>query len=327
MGKRRRRARKSKRKGRATRRVKRRVAGPVRRVITKLAKQVRSMKKQVNPPSHVEYDNWSTGIISNTENSRSWKTFMISAATDLVTAKAKMLYDADGSGVGTGSATGSWGRGAWVRMDQLMVTTFRNNYKIPVNLEIVPFKRSKNVNKEFLISGPNLYPLYVLEKCFNNITQDTTENMFGGLSFLDTTASCDIQNDIGKCLTPRWQRDMAYWFGRKRTVWLQPGQTLTLSRKNVVYQKYTVHGQEDAFNACGYLVGTAGPIGHDTGATPTSVGVMAAQVDYCNKIFNKIKYRTAVYSAYEDYYPDETVLGTTLEVVLPDDPAVEALPN
>lgn len=313
------------RKSRKTRSRRRKRTGGTGRAIAKLARSVKRVRRQLNPPSNVQYEEWSTGILKCVENSKSYRSFSIGADADIETAKTKMFRDADGSGAGTASASNTWGRGAWMRLSQLMVTTIRNNYAAPVQIEIMAFKVQKHKATENVLDW-TAGPLFLLEKCYNNVTQSATTNCFGGLGTTATTASCDIQVELKRALTPANRKTMPLRFGKMTKIWLQPGQSLTLAKKQLSYRKYTIDGESYLYNMCGFVIGVNGTIGHDTAAPPTSVGYMAAAIDFSNKVYNKLTYGTA-FNNFHDYYPDETVLGTTLEVVLPRDPAAESNPT
>lgn len=295
----------------------------MKRQIARISRQVKRVARNVDPPNKYEWETWSSSRMECFENGINWRTFLTGTKGHFTDSQSKMFTDADGSGATAPSATGAWHDGAWMRCDQLQSTTFRNNYQLPVKLTVFAVERRRNANVHKQISGGNFYPLYQLEKMYNNVVHDSTFNVMGGLSYLDEAGNSDIQFNCKKALAARHQLDATFAFGPARMVWLQPGQSLTLSSKNVWYEKFSQQDVEDAFHIKGYVVGISGCIGHSSAG---AVGYMSAKVDFVEKIMNTLSYKSAVYSAYENYVPDSTVLGATLEAVIPDDPAKETVP-
>lgn len=303
-----------KRRGRSTYRV--------GRAISKLQRAVKRVRRQLNPPSVTKYDDWDPEVLECSENSINYTTKYVGGEDDIDGAKGRMYRDSDGSGATAHDTTGVWGRGAWCRLNQLQVTTIRNNYATPACVHILPFKRQR-VKTSLAGMTADALPLYLLEQGYNDLTMNVGTNIFGGLATTAATGSCDVQSEVTKVLnTKSWRKTSPYYFGQYRKIWLQPGQSLTLGKKAITFRKYTSQDELYGFNAQGYLIGVSGSLAHDTTNPSTSVGYAEAKIDMMTKVYNTLVYQVA-HNRFEDYFPDESTLGTTLEVTLPRDPAIE----
>lgn len=286
------------------------------------------LSRNTQKPSAVQYDQWSSGIMKSVENAKLWHTFLMHDDAAIDIAKLKMFVDADGAGAGGATATNQWGKGAWLRLSSLMTTTFRNNYASPVNVEVVAFKRRKFKSKYANNMTAELnYPLMILEHGYNQTVQDPGDHCFGTAAWNATEASSDIQVELSKMLTHSNRKQMPYSFGRSQKRWLQPGQTMTLSKKALYYEKFHEESSSMPADITGYMVVIHGTVAHNTATPPTSVGYIGGALDFVQKVYNKLVYQGAVYGRFTDYFPDDTVLGSTLEVLLPRDPAAETNPT
>lgn len=291
-----------------------------KKTVARLARAVRSIQREIRPVHRNIEHRPSALQLAVSENEVRFYSFLCGTETDHDQCKVN-IFNAAGTAA-------TWEKGSWYSAKQYMKTIFRNNYSVPCEIDIwkIRFKFPKGALFDSLFHDP-----------LDAMKVSGTENGLG--TFLSYLAGPPVTLDspimqFGPGMCKPSLRSFGWVITGHHNVFLNPQEEVSVSTQTKFFKRY----QEETSGANlgtytnwtrGYIVRIRGRPGHgDDAPNPsTAQGWMEAKLDCQHLIKNYVRGRGSVAGMATKHEWIDPTFGTGLEIIMADNPSVEAAPG
>lgn len=220
----------------------------------------------------------------------------------------------------------TWQKGSWFKGKQYMKSTFRNNYNVPVELDIwkIKFRFSRNAMAQ-------VSPL-------NSLLNGLVAN--GLTSYVSYAAGPPetVRSPIMQCglsMAAPVMKTEGWVAMRHHNVFLNPDEEVSVSAQTRMFHRFQEKGSAQNYQAylsstVGYIVRVRGRPGHgdNTVSNPsTQQGWMEGKLDCQHLVRNYVRGRSSVAGMVTKHEWIDPTFGTALEVMMRGDPTIENAPE